>query len=158
DAERTPRRAEQDLVLDGERRATQAHLGLAELRVGLPNRLARVLVGRDDAGRIIGNRDDEVAPERNAAIGELPLLLRIHAPDDTADVAGGCVDLVDDAPGIHRVEEAILGERRRLAEFVAAAAAKRDRVGELEALDVAAINAIERRIALAVIGAMVHEP
>ncbi len=68
------------------------------------------------------------------------------------------VDLVEHAPGIGDVEEAVLGERRRLVEFVAGAAAERHRIGELEVLDVVLVDARERREALAVIGAMVHQP
>ena len=68
------------------------------------------------------------------------------------------VDLVEHAPGIGDVEEAVLGERRRLQELVAGAAAERHRIGELEVLDVVLVDARERREALPVIGAVVHQP
>ncbi len=126
--------------------------------VGLPDDLAGLLVGRDHARRLVGDRDDEIAPERDAAVGFLPLLLRVHAPDDAPDVAGAAVDLVDDAGGIRDVDEAVLDQRRRLVEAVADGAAERHRVGELEALDVVLVDARERREALAVIGAVVHQP
>ncbi len=153
-----PGRAEDELVLDGERRGPQARIRLAELHIGLPGHLPGILVGGDDARRLVGDRDDEIAPERDPAIGGLLLLLGVHAPDDAADVARRAVDLVDHAPGIDGVEKAVLGERRRLVELVAGRAAERHRVGEFEPLDVPLVDAIERRIALAVIGAVVHQP
>ena len=49
-----------------------------------------------------------------------------------ACVSRGAVDLVEHAPGIRDVEEAVFGERRRFVEFVAGAAAEWNRVVELE--------------------------
>jgi hypothetical protein len=68
------------------------------------------------------------------------------------------VDLVEHAPGIRDVEEAVLGKRGRFDEFPAIGAGKRHCIGELEPLDVILIDAGERREALAVIGAVVHQP
>ena len=73
-------------------------------------------------------------------------------------VAGAGVDLVEDVPGIRDVEETVFGERRCVGELVAGAAAERHRVGELEVLDVVLVDPRERREALAVIGAVVHQP
>ena len=127
--------------------------------VGLPDDLAGVLVGGDDAGRIVGGGDDEIAPQRGAAVRQRQLLLPgVHAPDDAADVAGAHVDLVEHAPLIDDVEEAVLGQRRRLQILVAGGAADRDRIGELEVLDVVLVDLVERRVALRVIGAVVHQP
>src|SRR5262249_49145732 len=61
--------ADDDLVLDRQRRAGDAHLVLAVDDVGLPHDLAALLVGRDDACRAVGGRDHKVAPEGRAAIG-----------------------------------------------------------------------------------------
>ena len=68
------------------------------------------------------------------------------------------VDLVEHAPLIDDIEEAVFGERRRLEIFVRGRAAERDRISELEVLDVVLVDGVERRIALRVIGAVVHQP
>jgi hypothetical protein len=90
----------------------------------------------------------------------LPLLLLfwIHAPDNATDVAGAAVDLVDHAPRIRDVEEAVLGEWGRLVALVAAAATERNGVGEPKVLNVALVDAGERGEALAIISAVVHQP
>ena len=146
------------LSLIGERRAGDLHLRHVEGDIGLPHDLAGGLVGGDDAGRRIGGRDDEIAPQGGAAVDRLPLLLGLHAPDDPAGIARGGVDLVEHAPGIGDVEEAVLRQRRRLVGLVAGAAAERDRIGELEVLDVALVDPVEGREPLAVIAAVVHQP
>ena len=56
--------------------AAQAHAGRVEHDVRLPHDLAGVLVGGDDARRPVGDRDHEIAPQGDAAIGDLALLLR----------------------------------------------------------------------------------
>ena len=96
--------------------------------------------------------------KRRAAIVGLLLLLRVHPPDDAAGIARGAVDLVQHAPGVGDVDEAVLDKRRRLDPFVAGGTAERHRIGELEVLDVVPVDAGERREALAVIGAVVHQP
>src|SRR5262245_55628612 len=74
-------RADDDLVLDRERRGGELHIGLV-VQVGFPHHLAVVLVGGDDAGGIVGGGDDEVGPQRGAAVRQRQLLLPgIHAPD-----------------------------------------------------------------------------
>jgi hypothetical protein len=55
----------------------------------------------------------------------------LHAPDDTPDIAGAAVDLVEDTPGVGDVKEAVFGKRRCLNPFIADRASKRDRIGEL---------------------------
>ena len=97
--------------------------------------------------------------QRGAAVRQRQLLLSgVHAPDDAAHVARAHVDLVDHAPLVDDVEEAVLGQRRRLQVFVGRRAADGDRIGELEALDVVLVDLVERRVALRVIGAVVHQP
>src|SRR5215471_13595058 len=95
----------------------------------------------------------------SAAAGQRQLLLaRTHARDDAAGVAGAAVDLVDDAPLVDDVEEAVLGQRCRLQVLVRRRAADRHRIGELEALDVVLVDARQRRITMRIIGAVVHQP
>ena len=107
---------------------------------------------------MLAGRDNEIAPQCRAAIGNLLFLLRIHAPDDAADIARSRVDLVEHPPGIRDVEEAVLGERRRLDEFLGGAAGERNREGELQVFDIVLADAGKRREALAVIAAVVHQP
>ena len=153
------RGAEDDLVLDRQRRRGELQVRLAVCDAGFPRDLAGLLVGRNHARRIIRDRDDEVAPQRRAAVGERHLLLaRVHAPHDPPRLAGPPVDLVEHAPLIDDVEEAVLGERRRLQVLVRRGAADRDRIGELEVLDVRLVDPLERRVTLRVIGAVVHQP
>ena len=110
-------------------------------------------------GRIVRDGDDEIAPQRRAAVRERHLLLAgVHAPHDPAHVAGAAVDLVEHAPLVDDVEEAVLGERGRFQVLVRRGAADRDRIGELEVLDVRLVDLVERRVALRVIGAVVHQP
>src|SRR5262249_44492416 len=91
-------RAHDHLVLHNQRCRGELHVGLVG-EIGLPDHLAGVLVGRDHARRIVRGRDDQVAPQRRATVGEREaLLLGVHAPDDAAGVTGAHVDLVDDAP------------------------------------------------------------
>ncbi len=109
-------RADDDLVLHRERRGGELHVRLV-VEVGLPHDLAGFLVGADDARRVARRGDDEIAPQRSAAVRQRHLLLaRIHAPEDAAGFARAAVDLVEHAPLIDDVEEAVLGERRRLAD------------------------------------------
>src|SRR5262249_19069064 len=74
------RRAHQDLVLERERRAGDAQRRIVLADFGLPHYLPGFLVGRDHACRLVGDRDDNVAPQRDAAVGFLPFLLGVHAP------------------------------------------------------------------------------
>jgi hypothetical protein len=113
--------ADDNLVFNGKRGGGELEVGLAVAEVRLPHDLAVVLVGGNDARRIVGARDDEVTPERGATVRQRQLLLAgIHPPDDAARVAGAAVDLVDDAPLVDDVEVAVLPEWRRLQVFVVA--------------------------------------
>ena len=151
--------AQHDLVLDRERRRGELQVDLAVGEIALPRDLAGLLVGGDHAGRVVGDGDDEIAPQRGAAVRQRHLLLaRVHAPDDAAHVAGTPVDLVEHAPLVDDVEEAVLGERRRLQVLVRRSAADRHGIGELEVLDVGLVDLVERREALRIIGAVVHQP
>ena len=76
-----------NLVADGQRRSGQLQIRLV-VHVGFPDDLARVLVGRNDAGRAVGDRDHQIAPKRGAAIGQRQLFLAgVHAPDDATLIA-----------------------------------------------------------------------
>jgi len=132
-----------DLVLDRKRRRCDRRVGRVRER-GLPLDFATVLVGGDDARRAVGRSDHEVAPERGAAVALLLGLFRVMRQTIAAHCARGAVDLVEHAPGVGDVEEAILGERGGLDPLVAGAAAERHRVGELEAFDVRLVDALER--------------
>src|SRR5262249_11566337 len=67
--------ADDDLVLDRQRRGGNAHLRLVGRHVGFPGDLAGLLVGRDNARRRAGARDDKIAPQRRAAVVVRFLLL-----------------------------------------------------------------------------------
>src|SRR6266852_5323377 len=121
-----------------------------------PITILSLTVGGDDARRIAGDADDQISPQRRAAVRQRRFLLPgVHAPDDPAHIAGTPVDLVDHAPLIDHIEIAVLGERGRLEIFVRRRAAERDRVSKLEALDVGLVDAVERRVALRIIGPVV---
>ena len=97
--------------------------------------------------------------QRGAAVRQRQLLLsRVHAPDDAAHVAGAHVDLVDHAPLVDDVEEAVLGQRRRLQVLVGRRSPDGEGIGELQALDVVLVDLVERRVALRVVGTVVHQP
>src|SRR5262249_56899971 len=97
----------------------------------------------------VGGGDDEVAPQRGAAIGQRQFFLPgIHAPDDAARLARARIDLVEHTPLVDDVEEAVLGERGCLQILVRRRAADRHREGELEVFDVVLVYARERREAL----------
>jgi hypothetical protein len=68
---------------------------------------------------VAGHRDDEIAPQRDAAVAIHLLLARIHLPQDAAHGAGVQVDLVDHAPGIGHVHESIVDQWRCHQIFVA---------------------------------------
>jgi hypothetical protein len=85
----------------------------------------------DDARRPVGGRDDEIAPECRPAIDARLFLMRVHTPNDPADIAGPAVDLVEHAPGVGDVEKTVLSEWGCFNEFVAGAACKCNRIGEL---------------------------
>ena len=96
DARAARGRADEDLVADDERRDGHAQVRLVH-DVGFPDDLAALLVGGDDARGLVGDGDDVVAEKGGAAIGFLPLLFGIHAPEHAAEIAGAHVDLVERA-------------------------------------------------------------
>src|SRR5438093_11756731 len=124
----------------------------------VPDDLPGLGVGRDDAPVITGDRDYEIAPERDAAVAVGLLLAGIHLPDHATLRGRAHVDLVDHAPDVGDVHEAVVDQWRRLDILVAGLAAERDREGELEVLRVGLVDLIERRVALRGEVAMVHEP
>ena len=86
------------------------------------------------------NGDDEIAPQRGAAIAIDLGLAGIHGPHDRAAGAGAHVDLVNDAPGVGHVHKAIVDQRRGEQVLVAAFLAKRDRGCKAQVLDVGPID------------------
>jgi hypothetical protein len=75
-----------------------------------------------------------------------------------AGVTRATVDLVEHPGRVGEIEEAVLGERRRHHVLVGRDAAERNRVGDLQSLGGIAVDAGERREALPVISAMIHQP
>jgi len=73
-----------------------------------------------------GDGNNQIAPQRDAAVAVGLLLPRVHLPHHAAHGAGADVDLVDDAPHIRDVEKAVLDQRRRLDIFIARGAAQRN--------------------------------
>src|SRR5262245_49170578 len=73
--------ADHDCVLERERRGREFEVGLVAV-LFVPDDLAGLRVGRDDAPVIAGDRDHEIAPQGNAAITVRSLLAGIHLPDD----------------------------------------------------------------------------
>jgi len=78
-----------------------------------------------------GLRDDQVVPQRDAAIAVLLLLLGIHLPHDLARGARPHIDLGHDAPAVDHIHEAVLDQRRQLEVLVLRGAAERDREASL---------------------------
>jgi hypothetical protein len=109
--------ADDDLVLEGERRSGELKVGLVE-QVCLPHDLASVPVGRDDAGRKASLRDDEIVPQSDAAVAILLLLLRVHLPDNLARRTRPHVDFGDDAPAVHHIHKTVVDEWGELQVFV----------------------------------------
>src|SRR6185369_5710703 len=135
----------------------ERHVGLVA-QVPVPDDLAGLLVGRDDATVMAGHGDDEIPPQRNAAVAVDLFLARIHLPQDAAHGARTQIDLVDHAPGIDHVHKAVVDQRRRQEIFVRRGAAQRHGEGELEISDVRLVDRVERREVLRAVVAMVHEP
>src|SRR6202042_2800455 len=97
--------ADDDLVLDHKRGRRELHVGLI-IKIGFPNDLTVLLVGRDHPRRIARYGDDQVAPQGGAAVRQRYLLLmRIHGPKHAAKVAGPRVDLVEHAPLVGDIKE-----------------------------------------------------
>ena len=130
-----------------------ALVGIGDLP--LPDDLAGLLVRRDQAAvQRVG--DHEIAPQRDAAVvdaaardgaGPVVVGLRVHLPDQRA-FAAVCVDLVDRAPAVGDVEEAVLGDRRALEAAMrpdapALDAAKLHGPGDVQALDVGGVDLVQ---------------
>src|SRR5262245_16143640 len=73
--------ADHDRVLERERRGREFEVGLVAMLL-VPDNLAGLGVGRDDAAVIAGDRDHEIAPQRDAAVAVGLLLAGIHLPHD----------------------------------------------------------------------------
>jgi hypothetical protein len=84
--------ADRDPVAERERRRIERHVGLIA-QVLIPHDLAGFPVGRHRAAVMARDRDDEIAPQRGAAIASVSL--KVHGPHDRAAGAGADVDLVD---------------------------------------------------------------
>ena len=149
--------ADHDRILERERGGGQLQVRLVA-QVLVPHHLAGLLVGRDHAPVIGGDRDHQVAPQRDAAIAVEPLLARIHLPHDAAGGAGANVDLVDHAPAVGDVHEAVLDQRGRLQALVAGAAAERHRELELQILDVRLVDRVQGGEALGAVVVMIYQP
>ncbi len=121
--------ADHDRILERERRGGEFEVRLVE-QVLVPHDLVGLLVGRDDAARVAGHRNDEIAPERDAAIAILVRELGVHFPHDRAGRAGAHVNLVNHAPAIGHVHEPIVDQWRRFEAVGGRLAGERNR--ELE--------------------------
>src|SRR5262249_48896317 len=107
------RGADDDRVLEGERSGRELEVGLIAMLL-VPHHLAGFGVGGDDAPVVTRDRDDEIAPQRDAAVAVELLLTGIHLPNDFAFRPGAHVDLVDHAPDIGDVHNAVVDQGCRL--------------------------------------------
>ncbi len=144
-------------ILERQRRRGDFHVGLI-VEVLVPHDLAGFLVGGDHPAVEAGNRNDEIAPQRDAAVAIGLLHAGIHLPYDLTCRSRADVDLIDDAPDVGDVHEAVFDHRRCFVVFVARRAAERHREGELEILHVRRVDDIEWRIAVRTEIAMIHQP
>ena len=149
--------ADHDRILERKRRGGEFEVGLVA-QVLVPYDLAGLLVGRDHASVIASDRNNEIAPQRHAAIAVGLLRGGIHLPDDLPAFAGAHVDLVNHAPAVDHVHKAILDQRGGFERLVAGCAAERDGELQLQILDVRLVDRIERRKALGAEIMMIHEP
>src|SRR5437588_6578783 len=78
--------------------------------------------------------------------------------EDAAIAAGPHVDLVDDAPDVGDVEEAVIDQRRRFDVFVGRHTAQCYREGELEILDVGFVDDIQWREPTGAVIVVIHQP
>ena len=149
--------ADDDVVLERQRRRRQLDFRLI-VQVLVPDDLAGLLVGRDDARILAGGRDHQIAPERDAAVAAVSLLAGVHLPQRAAVGAGAHVDLVDRAPTVDHVHETVLDQRRNFERLVRRGTADRHRELELHVLDVRSVDLIERRMPLRAVVVMHHQP
>ncbi len=133
--------ADHDRVLERERRGRELEIRLIAMLL-VPDDLAGLCIGRDDAPVIAGDGDHEIAPERDAAVAVGLLLAGVHLPQHLALLPGVHVDLVDHAPDVGDVHEAVVDQRRRLDVLVAGLAAERHCKGELEVLHVRLVDLV----------------
>ncbi len=140
-----------------ERRRVEGDVRLVA-QIALPHHLAGVAVGGDDAAVIARHRYDEIAPQRDAAVAVDLLLAGVHLPYDVPAFAGTDVDLVDHAPGVRHIHEAVVDQRRRREILVAGGAAERHREGEAKVLHVRLVDGVERRKTVGTVVVMVHQP
>ena len=137
----------------------QLHLRLI-VQVLVPDDLAGLLVGRDDAAVLAGGRDHEIAPQRDAAVAAVVSPGR--GPSSTAMRpcgAGAHVDLVDHAPAVDHVHEAVLDQRRHLERLVAARC-RRCATANMSFMflmfDLLIVSSVENALRAVVV--MVHQP
>src|SRR5262249_48629446 len=89
--------------------------------------------------------------------------LRIEAPAHRALAATADVDGIDPPPAVRHIHHAVLDDRRgfhraKLTATAALVARERNREGDLEILDVAGVEGLERREPVTLIVAMVQDP
>src|SRR5262249_44814959 len=138
-------------------RCARDHLTLVGIcDLTLPGNLAGILVGRDQAA-IEGMRNDEIAPQRHAAIvdaaaghraGPVVVRLRVHLPEQHA-FAAVSVDLVNRAPSVGDIHEAVFDDRRAFETAMRPDAAALDATelhgpGDLEVLHIILVDVGER--------------
>ncbi len=128
------------------------------MEILVPHHLAGLLVGGDHAAIERSDREHQIAPQRHAAVAVALLLAGVHLPHGASGFSRPHVDLVDDAPVVDDVHEAVLDQRRRLDGLVAVGAADRDREQQLEVLDVVLVDLLERREPLGIVAAVNHQP
>ena len=108
----------------------------------LPDQLARRGVEGEEVV-VVGGVDDQAAVDRDVAVG---LVLRDVAPVLPPQVAGDRVDRLDDVVGVRHVQRAAVGDRRA----VLRALRQGPRPDHAQAVDVAAVDLVERTVAPAV--------
>src|SRR5205807_488992 len=108
--------ADDDRILQRQRRGGEFKVRLVE-HILVPDDLAGLLVGCNYAGVVARDRDDQIAPKRDATIAVLILQVWVHLPQDRAGGAGADVDLGDHTPAIDHVHETIVDKRRGFEAF-----------------------------------------
>src|SRR5262249_45389835 len=134
--------ADQNPVLERKRSRRELEIGLIAVLL-VPDYLASLGIGRDDAAVVTGDRDDEIAPQRDTAVAVGLLLTGIHLPDDLTLRASAHVDLVDHAPDVGDVYEPIVDQGCRLDIFVAGLAAERECEDKPKIPDVRLVDDVE---------------
>ncbi len=136
----------------------------------LPFDLAGLLVRRDEAS-VQSMRNHKVLEESDAAVidaaagdraGPIVIGLGVHLPQQ-GPLPAMRIQLVDRAPTVGDVHEAVLDDRRALEaamrpDAAALEAAELHRPGDLHALDVARVDLIERRETLSVVIFVMGDP